>query len=39
MHLSAFDDFPFHQYNQPFHVPETSDSHFNDGYYFGFFTR
>lgn len=37
MRLSAFDDYPFHQTAEPFDRPATSDSHFNDGYYFGFF--
>lgn len=35
--LSAVDEWPFHQTTAPFPVPATSDSHFNDGYYFGFF--
>lgn len=38
MHISDVDDLPFHQHTEPFHVPSTSDTHFNDGYYFGFFT-
>jgi hypothetical protein len=35
--LHAFDDYPFHQTAEPFDRPATSDSHFNDGYYFAFF--
>jgi hypothetical protein len=32
--LSRWDDLPFHQTIESFGVPDTSDSHFNDGYYF-----
>ena len=35
--LNPFDDFPFHQALSPIDVPATSDSHFNDGYYFAFY--
>jgi hypothetical protein len=35
--LNRFDDFPFHQAAAPIDVPATSDSHFNDGYYFAFY--
>ena len=37
MQLNPFDDFPFHQALSPIDVPATSDSHFNDGYYFAFY--
>ncbi len=37
MRLSDCDDYPFHQTAEPFDRPATSDSHFNDGYYFAFF--
>lgn len=37
MRISGFDDYPFHQTPEPFDRPATSDSHFNDGYYFAFF--
>ena len=37
MELNPFDDFPFHQTAAPIDVPATSDSHFNDGYYFAFY--
>lgn len=37
MDLNRFDDYPFHQGLEPLHVPATSDSHFNDGYYFAFY--
>lgn len=32
--LSPLDDLPFHQAPTPLHVPATSDSHYQDGYYF-----
>ena len=35
--LSPFDDFPFHQHVAPISIPATSDSHFNDGYYFAWY--
>jgi hypothetical protein len=35
--LNPFDDFPFHQAVAPIDVPATSDTHFNDGYYFAFY--
>jgi hypothetical protein len=34
MKLHDFDDLPFHQHPAPFHMLATSDSHFNDGYFF-----
>ena len=37
--LTALDDFPFHQTMAPMPLPSTSDTRFNDGYYFGFFTE
>ena len=37
MQLNPFDDFPFHQAVAPIDVPATSDTHFNDGYYFAFY--
>jgi len=37
--LSRLDDFPWHQAVAPLPLPATSDSHFNDGYYFGFFSE
>lgn len=33
MKLTPFDEFPFHQHPTPFHIPFTSDVHFNDGYF------
>jgi hypothetical protein len=39
LELTPLDDLPFHQAIAPFPIPATSDTHFNDGYYFGFFTR
>jgi hypothetical protein len=35
--LQRFDDYPFHQAVSSFAVPVTSDSHFNDGYYFAWY--
>jgi hypothetical protein len=35
--LTNLDDYPWHQAVAPLPIPATSDSHFNDGYYFGFF--
>jgi hypothetical protein len=35
--LSPFDDYPYHQAVAPQAVPATSDSHFNDGYYFAWY--
>jgi hypothetical protein len=35
--LNPFDDYPFHQTAAPLDVPATSDSHFNDGYFFAFY--
>lgn len=37
MQLNPFDDYPFHQGVLPLHVPFTSDSHYNDGYWFGWY--
>jgi hypothetical protein len=37
MLLSPYDDLPFHQALAPIDVPFTSDSHWNDGYYFAFY--
>jgi hypothetical protein len=37
--LTVLDDLPWHQAAAPFPLPATSDTHFNDGYYFGFFSR
>ena len=37
MQLNAYDDLPFHQGFGPLHVPATSDSHFQDGYYVAFY--
>jgi hypothetical protein len=33
MQLTAFDEYPFHQHPTPFNIPQTSDVHFNDGYF------
>ena len=33
MHVTAADEFPFHQHPTPFNIPSTSDIHFNDGYF------
>ncbi len=38
LELTRLDDFPWHQAVAPLPLPATSDSHFNDGYYFGFFS-
>ncbi len=35
--LTRLDDYPWHQTIEPFPLPSTSDTHFNDGYYFGFY--
>src|ERR1700749_3233219 len=35
--INPFDDFPFHQTIAPIDVPEQSDRHFNDGYWFAFY--
>jgi hypothetical protein len=35
--INPFDDFPFHQAISPIDVPEQSDRHFNDGYWFSFY--
>jgi hypothetical protein len=35
--LTALDEYPYHQTMAPFPMPSTSDTHFNDGYYFGFY--
>ncbi|MCP3974196.1 MAG: hypothetical protein GY720_06860 [bacterium] len=35
--LSPFDDYPYHQAVAPQAVAATSDSHFNDGYYFAWY--
>jgi hypothetical protein len=35
--LTALDEYPWHQTMAPFPLPSTSDTHFNDGYYFGFY--
>ena len=37
MELTRFDDFPYHQTVSSFSLPATSDSHFNDGYYFAWY--
>ena len=37
MQLNPFDDYPFHQAIAPVDVPATTDTHFNDGYYFAFY--
>jgi hypothetical protein len=37
MRLSPYDDLPFHQALAPVDAPFTSDSHWNDGYYFAFY--
>lgn len=33
MIITEFDEYPFHQHSTPFHIPFTSDVHFNDGYF------
>jgi hypothetical protein len=38
LRLTVLDDYPWHQAAAPMPLPATSDSHFNDGYYWGFFT-
>jgi hypothetical protein len=37
--LNQFDDFPVHQAAAPIDRPVTSDRHFNDGYWFAFYTE
>jgi len=37
--INPFDDFPFHQTAAPIDVPQQSDRHFNDGYWFSFYHR
>jgi hypothetical protein len=37
--INRFDDYPFHQAAAPIDVPVQSDRHFNDGYWFAFYTR
>jgi hypothetical protein len=37
--LNEFDDFLVHQAPQPIDQPVTSDRHYNDGYWFGFYTE
>jgi len=37
--LHPFDDFPFHQHPAPFDRAATSDPHFNDGYWFAFYSE
>ena len=37
MELTPHDDLPFHQALTPFHVPATSDPHYQDGYYFALY--
>jgi hypothetical protein len=39
LRLTVLDDYPWHQTTAPLPLPATSDSHFNDGYYWGFFTH
>jgi hypothetical protein len=38
MRLSPFDDYPFHQVPTPFATVATTDAHYNDGYWFAFYT-
>lgn len=35
--LNRYDDFPFHQNPTPLDLPATSDSHFNDGYWWSWY--
>lgn len=35
--LTRLDDYPWHQTTEPFPLASTSDTRFNDGYYWGFF--
>jgi hypothetical protein len=35
--LTPLDEYPWHQTMAPLPMPSTSDTHFNDGYYFGFY--
>lgn len=39
MRISPFDEYPFHQHPTPFGMVATSDSHFNDGYWFAFYAK
>ena len=39
LRLTILDDYPWHQTAAPMPLPATSDSHFNDGYYWGFFSH
>ena len=35
--LSPYDDYPYHQHMMPSDIPATSDSHFNDGYWWSWY--
>lgn len=35
--LNAYDDYPYHQHAAPVDIPATSDSHFNDGYWWSWY--
>jgi len=37
--LTRLDDYPWHQTTAPFPLPSTSDPRFNDGYYWGFYSK
>ena len=37
MRLYPIDDYPFHQAPTPYHMPFTTDPHYNDGYWFAFY--
>ena len=36
--ITSLDDYPWHQTMAPFPLPSTSDTRFNDGYYWGFYS-
>lgn len=39
LRLNPFDDYPFHQHVMPVDVPATSDPHFNDGYWWSWYSE
>lgn len=38
MNIDGCDEYPFHQHPAPFNVPATTDAHYNDGYWFAFYS-
>lgn len=39
MRLHSIDEYPFHQHPLPFNMVATTDSHYNDGYWFAFYAE